>query len=356
MQRLGSLPAYAASALLVVSALSLAPGIADPVGVRGESSHEAPLDSSVRQTLESWDFTGLNGSLSFTSNETTFVDFAFPITEDTDAESINISVSFTWRGPRPDDQQQPWACAYWGLRTDDDTVFDPLSTAGCGYYMKDGTLEISAGVLGNDVGHSQPHPLCSVAHCFDDERSLSSSSAQAFAVKSPEHLLREYERPVGHLMYRAGGMYPVEVDVEARWTDSVVAVSTLDRAGDFDYFAEEFDTVAHARADSVVTFSPAYQLGAVLQAELGDGRRTFFVNYDLTMGDFLGFPCCTDWEAGYMRPDGTTRRGEQLEISSQHGEWTFWDNESLSEEADRLTVMGGPIEWALLPWETQESN
>lgn len=321
------------------------------------NARSEPGGTYYEDAAESWDFTGFNGSLSFESNETTFLDFAFPITEDTDAETVNITVTFTWPGERYGDQEQPWICLYWGLRTGEYLVYEPPMTTGCGYHLKDGQQEVSFEVLGTKVvDHSEVHAVCVLFQCFPEEDSYTVSSARAFAAKAPQEFFHWEDRPVGHLMYRFGGVDNVTTTVEATWEDTIVAVSRLGSESTIEYYVEDFESLVGARADTFWK-SPELRGGAVLETRLGDTGTPFYFFYDVIFSCPGGISCHLQDHAGYERPDGSVLNvgyGTE-EISSQAGTWRFWSNESLSDHADRPVLLGGHVKWAELPWETAES-
>lgn len=298
---------------------------------------------------EDWNFTGENGSFEVSLKGGRWFDFAFPVWEEMDSDSVRINVTFTWDRPEDYAEGQAWSCGQWSTRPYRENATYPTVpyTITCWLWNGDRAMEVQAHSAGHRVDLGPPWPQCLVnPDCGPPEEWSRSWTLNDFESQRPyAEFLEHHDRPAAHMVVFAGGHEPSSVRVDAEWNDTVVSVSSGSFEDSFTFRREDFRSDLYVRADTVVCECHA-QEGAALTTEVVDpGRRAvawFSPNYH-------------DYEdAGYRRPDGTEEDNFGLIHTDLEGPWRFWYTGSrgyVGDYVDLPVLWGTQLDWAELPWE-----
>lgn len=315
-------------------------GVPDAVApVASAASQDRSLDEAVAE----WDFTGFNGRLNLTTLDATWFDFAFPVWEGMDRDSVTINVTYTWTRPDEYGAGPEWSCAAnWVVHGF--SPVDPATTTACRLRVGDRALEVQGQVQGHSIGVGPPWPQCLVnPDCGPPERwsdTVSTETAEEHYDDFYGFLLDRHDRPILHFTAWVGGLRPDVVRVEAEWTDTVMAVASGGFDDIFTYRREDFTSLAYARADTMWC-ECSYQVDAELVTTLvGPGRSAFFWFSPLASDG-------ADW--GAESPTGPAENYPG--VTNVTGPWRFWFERGPSGEADVPILWGTQFDWAVLPWQ-----
>lgn len=357
---------FVAAGLVVPVALPGAPGLIGGIPESGAAAADAVRVPGVN---EPWIAESSSGSLDFTATDVGWIDIAYPVTNETTDDTVDVRVRWTWQRPYSDDAQI-YLCHFFGQRFDGNAMTEQgTKGAGCHVRTGDGSLEADAEVLGEGAEVDVPRAYCEHAEaaCYPSRAAMGTDSDHLRGNIPYEYLLDEGPDPVAHEFVWVGGVRPDEVHVEVTWSDTELAVTMGSAEDAFTFFRDDFNSDLYARVDTPAFADTGtyYQAGAELNRTLigeEDQGRSVMFRFDPKPNTFFG-PLKGEW--GYERPHGS--KSPQLnsamwEASDQVGAWSFWYNTSGSasdtkywlwqHDPDDPVLVGTVLDWAKFPWES----
>lgn len=288
--------------------------------------------------------------------ELSWIDFAVPVTADLQQDDIDVEVTYTLTDPGASEEQQFWLFAYAGPRI----VEELKSPAHWRWlmYVEDGEIEVGGQVLGQSQEVGAPSPFCERGWCWPGPQwnvTIRFDHIASFL----KGMREDYENPVAHLFFMAGGLEPTRTRVEASFDNTTANTTHGGFADTFTYYREDFHSTAFVQADVPRIVQPYAQVGASLQLDLVDpGPYTFFHYLPLA-----GTPAQEDPGAGYERPDGSKPFFYPVGVGQQPGTWRFWFNASSrwwnpfsTGYGDQQVLMGTNFDWAEAPPTTESAT
>lgn len=292
--------------------------------------------------------------------ETGWIDLAYPVTEDVDADDIHINFTFIWEERPMGDDTQFWGAAYVGVPPDG-TPTPPASMISLPSTEKrawrDTAVEANVEVLGRDAEVTAPHAACA-NRCWGNRTVLrydvSDVLAREYDANHTFHeLLRlKYDRPVNHVTIAWGGLPPDVFRVEAEWTNTTISVETGPPSDTFTHYHDDFNHTAYGAVDASVTGYPMAFYDRSLTKTWGDRSVLFVYDYYAVNSTFE-----RNGDAGITRPDGE-RVQDHWAVGAWYGatmpgEWTFWHRYKVSTYQWDLPILWGvDHRWAETPWGT----
>lgn len=281
-----------------------------------------------------------NGSaLRIDDVNTSWIDIAWAVTNDTEIHNVRANVSATWELHGRANNTPHWLCGFYGVEpTKEDGAPSAIS---CIVAVEDTMWEVGGQVGPVAAEQTVPDVLCTTM-CDSATLSL---SLDTFQNVLPYRYFDPSEDVV-HFVVVAGGLEPSQFRANVAWT----GVDVESTRGPFDdtytYTPEDFDSTLFARADTPVG-GPHVQYDAKLvtrDPSPDPGGLVYFNPYDVPE-DGIGRPYR---EAYVERPDGS-RASAGIgfwEAPDQTGSWTFWYNASQRRWTDFPVLMGTDMTWA----------
>lgn len=317
-------------------------GLSFPGIVSSSMDMPSRIQPGLQPSVQAQETRSIDASLEAVS----WVAFAFRVTPDLEPEDIEIEVTYIWdENPGARDRTQRWFSTYYGPAVLGENPY-PRS----GYMVdrsswhEDGVLEVEARAAGEGVQLAEPYPMYDDMCCSGTRTTLTFAMHQHDNPFDPDRLPQD--DPTLHLVLAAGG--PVlQVEVEARWTNTTLNWTAGEFEDIFTYFRGDYESPLYARADVTPGWNPYMHSGAVLDVEIVRDDRPVLFWYAHRPDAWTG----TSFDAGWERPDGSTvaRPFFPIEATDQAGIWTYWLEGGRGNSADKPVLYGTVFEWAEVP-------